>query len=177
VVAVSLKKFWPAIEVEMKFTPQAFNAGSRGKWVKAHFALPDEFGLADVDANSPAKITEPFEPDIESEPIKVFVNEEGLVEVEAAFDRSLFCSACVDGSVIEVTVMGSLTDGRQFYGTDTVKITNNVLKPLAGLVSHWLARYCCGPDWCGGFDLDQDSVVDFADFARLDGCSIQIIDD
>jgi hypothetical protein len=28
---------------------------------------------------------------------------------------------------------------------------------------------CGEPDWCVGFDLDRDSVVNFVDFALFDG--------
>ncbi|MHC4677009.1 MAG: LamG-like jellyroll fold domain-containing protein [Planctomycetota bacterium] len=36
-------EFIPPLEVEMKFTPQALNPGSRGGWVKAHLVLPEGF--------------------------------------------------------------------------------------------------------------------------------------
>jgi hypothetical protein len=55
----------PAIEVYMKFTPGALNPYSSGRWTKAHFVLPEEFTVEDVDADRPARLTEPFEPDIE----------------------------------------------------------------------------------------------------------------
>ena len=42
----------PTIEVPMKFTPQALNCYSQGKWVKAQFVLPDEFTVEDVDSHS-----------------------------------------------------------------------------------------------------------------------------
>jgi hypothetical protein len=32
-----------AIEVSMKFTPEAFNPGSQGKCVKGHFVMPEGF--------------------------------------------------------------------------------------------------------------------------------------
>ncbi|MHC4625093.1 MAG: choice-of-anchor Q domain-containing protein, partial [Planctomycetota bacterium] len=79
--------FMPPVEVALRFTPEAVNPGSKGKWVKAHFVLPEGYAVDDVDTNSPAKITEPFEPDVESEYMNVFINEDGLVEIEAAFGR------------------------------------------------------------------------------------------
>ncbi|MHC4574041.1 MAG: hypothetical protein ACYS76_07900 [Planctomycetota bacterium] len=161
----------------MKFTPEASNPGSKGKWVKAHFVLPEGYMVEDVDANSPAKIVEPFEPDIESEYMNVFVNEGGLVEIEAAFDRGEFCAAGIDGNSIELTVAGSFTTGQKFYGTETIKITKNYLKYLADLAYYWLAADCGKPDWCEGVDLDQNSRVDFVDFALFDGCCIEIVAD
>ncbi|MHC4624037.1 MAG: right-handed parallel beta-helix repeat-containing protein [Planctomycetota bacterium] len=166
--------FLPPIAVSMKFTPRAFNPYSGGKWVKAHFVLPEEFTVDDVDASTPARITEPLEPDLESEYMNVFANEEGFVEVEAAFSRARFCAAAIDGNNIEVTVAGSLSTGQLFCGTDMIKITTNYFKGLAALASQWLQTDCGRPDWCAGFDLDRNSVVDFVDFALFDGCCIEV---
>jgi hypothetical protein len=165
----------PPIEVAMKFTPQALNSASKGNWIKAHFVLPDGFVVEDVDANIPSKVTEPFEPDIESEYVNVFVNEDALVEVEAAFGRAEFCAAGTEGDSIEVTATGLLTSGQQFYGTETIKITDGTFEHLAGLASRWLEATCSQPDWCEGVDLDQDGAVNFVDFALFNGCRIQVI--
>ncbi|MHC4483353.1 MAG: choice-of-anchor Q domain-containing protein, partial [Planctomycetota bacterium] len=167
--------FWPPIQVPMKFTPQAFNPGSKGKWVKAHFVLPEGFSVEDVDTYSPAKIIEPFEPDIESDHINVFVNDDGLVEIEAAFPRAGFCGVGIDGNSVEVTALGTLTSGQQFYGTDTIRIIDHHFECLADFASYWLQTDCGKPDWCGGFDLDQDGVVNSRDFALFDACCIEII--
>jgi hypothetical protein len=164
----------PPVEVAMKFTPQALNPGSRGKWVKAHFVLPEEYTVEDVDVNRPA-VVQPG--GIESDYINVFINEDGLVEVEAAFGRSEFCAAGIGGSDIEVTVTGSFTSGQQFYGTDTIKITHDYFEYLEVLTAHWLEEECDKPDWCEGADLDQDSVVNFVDFALFDGCCIEVVKD
>jgi len=160
------------IEVPMKFTPQALNPGSKGNWVKAHFVLPEEYKVEDVDANRPA-ILKPG--DVESEYMNVFINDDGLVEIEAAFNRSDFCSIVTGAEPMEVMVAGWLTSGQQFYGTDTIKITNNYLEYLAGLASRWLETGCGKPDWCCGLDLDQNSLVNFRDFTLFDGCCIEVI--
>jgi hypothetical protein len=49
------------------------------------------------------------------------------------------------------------------------------VKYLSGLALYWLEQGCGKPDWCGGFDADQDSGVDFSDFALLDGCCIEMV--
>jgi hypothetical protein len=160
------------IEVAMKFTPQALNPGSKGNWVKAHFVLPEGYTVDDVDVNTPAKLC-PF--GIKSAYMNVFINEDGLVEIEAAFDRADFCGAVTDNNPIDVTVVGLLTSGQRFYGTDTIRIINNNLKYLAVLTSYWLEAGCGRPDWCDGTDLDQNAVVDFVDFAMFDGCCIEVV--
>jgi len=171
IVDMGAYEFLAPIEVWMKFTPQALNPGSQGKWVKAHLVLPEGFAVEDVDADTPAEIEQLG---IESEYMNVFINEDGLVEIEAAFRRGDFCGG-VDFGPAEVTVAGRLTSGQYFYGTDTIKIVSNKLGYVADLASYWLQAGCGPADWCGGLDVDRDSVVDWRDFAMSDGCCIEII--
>jgi hypothetical protein len=114
----------PPIELSMKFTPQTLNLCSKGKWVKAHFVLPVDFTIEDVNVSDSATL-EPF--DVQSDNINVFMNEDGLVEIEIAFDRSAFPfrdNRISDGA-IELTVTGMLANGQCFYGTDTITIIIN----------------------------------------------------
>jgi len=165
----------PSMQVVMWLTPQALNPNSKGNWMKAHFVLPEGYAVEDVDANRPCKISEPFEPDIESAYVNVFVNDDEFVAIEAAFDRSKFCQAGISDEVTDVRVEGRFVSGQYFYGTDTIKIITNNLQFLAVFASHWLESDCGAPDWCGGTDLDHSSTVDFADFALFDGCCIEVI--
>jgi hypothetical protein len=160
----------PPMEVAMRFTPQALNPGSQGKWVKAHLVLPEGYAVEHVNADTPVLINELG---IESDHVNVSVNEDDLVEVEAAFDRADFCAG-TDYGPAEVTVTGLLINGQPFYGTDTIRIISNKLAYITVVASHWLETNCGQPDWCNGLDLDQNSTVDFMDFALLDGCCIQI---
>ncbi|MHC4388022.1 MAG: S8 family serine peptidase [Planctomycetota bacterium] len=164
----------PPIEVAMKFTPQGLNIGSRGKWVKAHCVMPAGYVPEDVDTNTPA-VLNLLNVEVESEQIEAFVNDDGLVEVEIAFDRGAFCGVETDGEWAEVVVTGSLSSGWHFYGVDSIKIANNNIKCVAVFASYWLEQECDRPDWCGGADLDQDSVVSFVDFALFDGCCIEVL--
>ncbi|MHC4213186.1 MAG: LamG-like jellyroll fold domain-containing protein [Planctomycetota bacterium] len=160
----------PTFDCEMWLTPSSLNLGSKGNWVKAHFVLPEVFVVDDVDVNHPCELVEPFEPDVESEHVNVFVNGDGLVEVEAAFMRSAFCSAgSFDG---DVTVVGRLTNGREFVGTDTISVIDRSFELVGELAGYWLRGDCEAPGWCEGLDLNEDGVVNFADFARLEGCEI-----
>jgi len=152
------------IEVPMEFTPKAVNCHSQGKWVKAHFVLPVGYTTQDVDSNIPGEIDSLG---IESDHINVFGGEDGLVRVEMSFDRAALCDALTNCGSIEITVKGFFTNGQYFYGTDTIKIIDKTLEHLAILSSHWLESDCSGPDWCDGADIDQDSVVNFNDFASL----------
>jgi len=168
--------FWeqcprPSLEMPMHFTPRTLNPKSKGKWVKAHFVLPEGFTVEDVNTNSPARIIEPFTAD--SNYMDVFLNEGGLVKIMAAFDRAVFCSnGSAQGNVV---VIGRLTNSQYFYGTDTIRIKTNNLEYLAVLTSHWLRTDCKKPHWCEDSDINQDGTVDFIDFALFDGCCLEFI--
>jgi alpha-glucosidase (family GH31 glycosyl hydrolase) len=172
VVDMGAYEAWPPINCPMHFTPKAVNLRSRGRWIKAHLVLPEGYAIGDVDANRPA-VVQPG--GIESDYINVFVNDDGLVEIEAAFGRADFCTIATGPYPIEVRVVGSLTTGQQFYGTDTIKITNNYFKYLGTLASRWLEAGCAGPDWCTGLDLNHDSLVNLVDLALFDACCIEVI--
>ena len=170
--------YLPPIEVPMKFTPQAVNPGSQGRWFKLHFVLPEGFAVEGVDVNEPALCRLIDTGDvIESNDVNVFVNEEGLVEIEASFERGAFSLCRNRQAERNVTVLGLLagTGGQDFYGTDNIRIINKTWGHLAGLALHWLEEGCGEPDWCGGIDLNQDSAVDFVDLALFDGCSIEVV--
>ena len=169
--------FVPPTEVAMKFTPQALNLGSKGNWVKAHCVLPEGYTVEDVDVNMPATL-ELLGIEIKSEYTSVFVNEDDLVEVEIAFERGAFCGVETNDEFAEATVTGSFANCQQFYGTNTIKIVSNKFNCLAVLASYWLEEDCGKPDWCGGADVNQDSIVNFFDFALFDppmACCIEIL--
>jgi hypothetical protein len=99
----------PPLEVPMKFTPQVFNPGSEGDWFKLHFVLPDGYDINDVDLNAPAQCTLMDTGEmIESDYVNAFVNEEGLLEVEAGFERSAFALCLSQPAERIVSVMGLL---------------------------------------------------------------------
>ncbi|MHC4645264.1 MAG: right-handed parallel beta-helix repeat-containing protein, partial [Planctomycetota bacterium] len=140
--------FLPPIEVAMKLTPSSLNPASEGNWIKLHFVLPEGYGVEDVDVSKPAecRLMDTGEM-IESEYVNVFVNEEGLVEVEAAFDRSAFSLCLSQPAERIVSVIGLLAGagGQDFYGTDTIKIINKALDQIAALASYWLTESCGEP--------------------------------
>ena len=110
----------------------------------------------------------------ESEQINVYLNKDGLVEIEAAFDREEFCA--VAGNWPEqVVVFGWFTNGKTFFGTADVKIIRPGLKEIAELSYYWLQTGCKKPHWCGGLDINQDTVVNLTDFALLQNQTIEII--
>ncbi|MHC4645951.1 MAG: LamG-like jellyroll fold domain-containing protein [Planctomycetota bacterium] len=161
--------FVPPLKVSLAFTPQSLNPSSKGNWVKVHLALPEGVGMADVNAAG-VRIIEPFE--IEPAYVNIFGNKDSSVKIEAGFDRADFCGrGPVEGTI---AVEGLLADGRRFRGEDTIKVSSNVFRALAGLASHWLAGDCGPPDWCGGLDVNRNSAVSFVDLVLLDGCCVEL---
>lgn len=171
IIDMGVYEFVPSMELPMKLTPQTLNIDSKGKWIKAHFVMPEGFEVNDVDTNTPATL-EPL--CITSDHINVSINENGFVAIVAAFERSAFCDSGLSGPTIEVTVTGLLTNGQSFYGTDTIRIISNNFQYLGFLASHWLQTGCDNPDWCNGLDVDRSTTVNFVDFALFDGCCIEI---
>ncbi len=164
-------EFMPPVKVIMKLTPRTLNCGSKGNWVKAHLTLPEEFTVEDVDADRPAVLRDY---NFESAPLNVFVNENELVEIEAAFRREDICSLAGDWPD-SLTVYGFFSDGNIFLGTSTVRIITPSLKDIGELAASWLEMDCSHPDWCGGADLNEDSIVNYADFALLGSGQIEFV--
>jgi hypothetical protein len=157
------------IELPMRFTPRTVNAGSEGRWIKAHFKLPEGVLPEEVDVNRPA-VLEPL--GIQSEYIDVFVNKEGLVEVLAAFDRSDFCCSEPIGELVTVERLSFA--GQCFYGTDTVRVIDKRLEVIEALGMYWLEA-CAGPQWCDGSDINADGVVNLHDFALAERYCVEVI--
>ncbi len=123
----------------------------------------------DVDVNRPA-VLEPL--GVESEYIEVFVDKEGIVEVVAAFGRSEFCSCEPLGEAF--IVEGLSFAGQCFYGVDSIRVIDRRLELIGALAMHWLED-CEGPDWCEGSDVDEDGVVNFRDFALVEGFCVDML--
>ena len=119
------KPVLPPVDVEMNFTPEMLNCESEGRWVKAHVTFPEEIYPEEIDVNAPA-VAEPA--GVESEFIEVYEYSDGQFDVQIYFDRQIFCEALSEseGGFLEVTVRGSLTDGRKFEGSDTIKLKSEL---------------------------------------------------
>jgi len=119
------KHILPSLQAQIKLTPQMLNCDSHGNWLKAHVILPEEIFPEDIDVNTPA-VADP--PGVESEFIEVNEYSDGSFDVQIYFEREGFCEALSeseDGS-LEVTVTGSLLDGRKFKGSDTIKLKSKL---------------------------------------------------
>jgi hypothetical protein len=111
--------WWEGMQVPMKLTPGTLNCRSRGGWIKARLTLPEGFTVADVDSNILGWI-DPL--GIEAEYMDVFIDEDGQVRIDMAFDRAVLCEGLTGAGSVEITVGGFLINGRYFYGTETIKL-------------------------------------------------------
>ena len=169
-----LEFFWSPLEVDMKLTPRSLNPTSRGNWVKAHFVMPLTITPQEIDINTPLFVT-PL--GIESNYMNVFLNADGMVAIEAGFDRNNFANALapITSSEYSCDIKGILISGQPFYGTSSFRITRNIFNHLAVLSSWWLNTDCTEPNFCGGFDFNRDGIVNFIDLALLNGQCAEFI--
>jgi hypothetical protein len=163
--------WWQGMQVPMKLTPRTLNCRSKGNWVKAHLILPQGFTVADVDPNRPA-VLHSF--GFQSLPLYVFVNENELVEIKAAFEREQVCSLTGNWPQ-ELTVAGFLTDGNIFLGTSTVRMITPGLKEIGELSLYWLNADCVHPDSCNRIDMNRDSLVNLLDYALLWNSQVEFV--
>ena len=164
--------FIPPVEVPMKLTPRTLNLTGKGKWVKAHLVLPETFAVADVNSIFLPRIFQPF--NLQCHHMNVFLNDHGVVQVEAAFDRADFCRLAQPEKILEIQIEGSFTDCRYFNATDTIRILNVAPAHLVAIASHWLQERCTAPHFCGRSDINTDGVVNFLDLVHADNSHIEV---
>jgi hypothetical protein len=85
--------------------------------------MPEGIYPEDIDVNEPA-IAYPME--VESESINVLGSGGGPVKLEILFDRQAFCEGITDDGSLDVTVVGTLTTGQEFEGTDTIRVESRL---------------------------------------------------
>jgi hypothetical protein len=151
-----------ASRVPMNLTPRTLNCRSQGNWVKAHFTLPEEYSISDIDLDRSAVVDSSG---IESALLEVSVNKDGSIEITASFDKEQICSLAGDWPEI-FRVYGFFTDGSVFFGESVIRINPAGLKEVTELALYWLEE-CDYPDWCEGMDMNRDTVVNFQDYPLL----------
>ena len=152
----------PAVEVSVVCTPKSLNCESHGRWIKAHFTMPAEYTIDDVNTSIPCTL-EPF--GLASNKMQSSNNEQGQVVLTVSFDRGDFCDMNPPGGFLQLTAVGRLNSGHYFYASDTIRILDTKMEHLLGLAAHWLEEGCGKPDWCEGQDVNRDTVVNLNDFA------------
>jgi hypothetical protein len=113
--------FTTDIEATMELTPPVLNCNGKNSWFSTTLVLPEGLLPEDVDTSTPA-VTVPG--DVESTRMEASLNDQGLTVVKIDFKSVSLCEALTPPShgLLDLTVIGSLTDGRNFYATDAIKI-------------------------------------------------------
>jgi hypothetical protein len=100
--------------VEVKFTPNALNVNSRGRFVVGHIQIPGDWEIYEDDIESVL-----LEEAIEAE--DVLIGEDKMITVK--FERGAVSDYLVEKGLsgqVELTVTGKLVDGTRFEGRDTI---------------------------------------------------------
>jgi choice-of-anchor C domain-containing protein len=101
------------IDATVDIDPDTLNLHSKGKWITCYVTLPEGYEVSEVD---PATILL----NEQIAPAWSMVDEEENV-LTIKFDRSAV-QQLLQPSEMVLVVMGSLTDGTLFYGTDTIVV-------------------------------------------------------
>ena len=104
------------IEAVVRFKPEVLNRASKGRWVKIEFILPAGITAEEVDV-SRLILAGGF--GIESDYLRVTGGKS--LRVEAGFDRQAFVEEVMRTGNTQVTMIGWLSGGRNFYGTAAIK--------------------------------------------------------
>ena len=137
---------------------------SQGKWVRGHVIMPEGIEPADIDPNVMVRLA-PW--GILSDEVEVMMDESGQVALTIAFDRADVLDALeaeAENHSVGITLIGAFADGSSFYVTRTISILKSRVSHLHTIASQWLSEDCRARDWCGGADVNQDGVINYAEF-------------
>ena len=122
VVDMGAYEYMPSIPAEVDIEPDTLNLTSKGKWITAYTWLPEGYDVADIEPNSV------FLEDV-IEPERLWLTEDSQIAI-AKFSREQV-QVILDVGDIELTIIGRLTDGTAFEGTDIIKVIDKAGKKSA----------------------------------------------
>jgi len=163
----------PAVECQLSILPPVMVRSGPLREIMAALRLPEDIAEKQIDSEEPIML---FPAEIPATSQYVFQWPPWRPEytvVLGFFDKAEMMDAISDNGRVQLEVGGKLNTGQNFGGQDSIWIIGRDFRCLAGFALHWLDLDCTGPDWCDGFDLDHNGVVNFVDYALTDGCSIE----
>jgi len=121
-------RIYETLEADVDLDPDTLNLRSRGRPITAYVELPEGYDAADIGRDSIRLHFEGApEEGIAIDPrYRARIGDEdadGIPDLMVKFDRQLVQSYLEPGTV-EMTILGELTDGTLFEGTDTVRVIN-----------------------------------------------------
>ncbi len=120
-----------AIEATIDIDPDTLNLKSKGNWITAYIELPEGYDVADIDVSSLLLILKDPENPVpaETKPASIGDNDGGgILDLMVKFDRTAVEDQLKKEGLlkvnenVEITVSGSLIDGTEFVGIDTIRI-------------------------------------------------------
>ncbi|MHC4951312.1 MAG: hypothetical protein ACYTEU_10075 [Planctomycetota bacterium] len=109
-------EFYP-LQISLKITPALINCKSRGKDPMARLVFPA--GI-EIDPDVPVMLmSEKFAFTVEE---AAFLSKKDRLTMNIPINRGIFGETFEDGEKAAISITGLLTDGRTFYGTDTIRI-------------------------------------------------------
>jgi parallel beta-helix repeat protein len=109
-----------AIEATIDIDPDTLNLTSKGRWITAYIELPAGYDVADINVST---LLLNGSVQAESKPASIGDDDnDEIIDLMVKFDRALVEGLLEVGDNVEITVSGSLSDGTQLAGTDTIRV-------------------------------------------------------
>jgi hypothetical protein len=107
-------------EATIDIDPDTLNLTSKGRWITAYIELPAGYNVADIDVST---LLLNGSVQAESKPASIGDDDnDEIIDLMVKFDRALVEGLLDVGDNVEITVSGSLSDGIQLAGTDTIRV-------------------------------------------------------
>jgi predicted outer membrane repeat protein len=107
------------LPAEARIIPHTINLASKGNWITCYIWLPEEYDVADIEAN-----TVLLDGQVKAE--SVLPDEKGQIAI-ARFSREEV-QAILNIGQIELTITGQLADGTIFEATDVIRVIDKAGK-------------------------------------------------
>jgi hypothetical protein len=115
------------IGASVNMDPDTLQVKSKGNYVTAYIQLPAEYDIQDVQVNSVRIVT--VQGQALGSPIGVVgpssigdYNRDGIGDLMVKFDRKTLVDVLTAPSISKIEVLGMVSDGSYFSGTDTVRV-------------------------------------------------------
>jgi len=118
-----VQKFRPVeliVQAVVNIDPDTLNLVSEGKWITGYIELPSGYEVKNINVSS---ILLNGQVKAEAKPTEIGdYDNDGIADLMVKFDRSAVEKVVSVGDKVTITVSGSLTDGKKFEGTDTIRV-------------------------------------------------------
>ena len=107
-------------EAGIDINPDTLNLESKGKWITCYIELPEGYDMNNVDVST---VMLNWQVQAENHPTEIGdYDNDGNADLMVKFDRSEVQEILECGDNVAITIIGELTDGAQFEGTDYIRV-------------------------------------------------------